>query len=112
MEAGAAFRLVEDLDGATMLLNDTVCDRQAEARPFARALCGEKRIVNTMDVLRITSGTTSSVLTNLIVSAAGTLVVNGTSYTGPLVPACAGVAVSATGTAPSSAAPRTPTTRR
>ncbi len=40
-----------------------------------------------MDVLRITSGTTSSVLTNLVVSQASTLVVNGTSYIGPIAPA-------------------------
>ena len=40
-----------------------------------------------MDVLRITSATTSSVLTNLVVSQASTLVVNGTSYVGPVAPA-------------------------
>src|SRR6266481_5258567 len=44
-------------------------------------------VTYTMDVLRITSGTTSSVLTNLIVSQASTLVVNGTSYIGPIAPA-------------------------
>ena len=53
MEAGAAARPAEDLDGATMLLNDTVCDRQAEARPFARSLGGEERIVDAVDMLGI-----------------------------------------------------------
>jgi RHS repeat-associated protein len=44
-------------------------------------------VTYTMDVLRITSGTTSSVLTNLVVSQASTLVVSGTSYVGPVAPA-------------------------
>src|SRR5213593_2602632 len=53
VEASAAARPAEDLDGATMLLNDTVCDRQAEARPFMRSLGGEKGIVNAVDMLGI-----------------------------------------------------------
>src|SRR5438034_6444302 len=53
VEASAAARPAIDLDGATMLLNDTVSDRQAEARPFVRSLGGEKWIVNAMDMLRI-----------------------------------------------------------
>ncbi|HYL35196.1 MAG TPA: RHS repeat-associated core domain-containing protein [Bryobacteraceae bacterium] len=44
-------------------------------------------VTYTMDVLRVTSGTTSSVLTNLVVSQASTLVVNGTTYVGPVAPA-------------------------
>src|SRR5262249_18322550 len=53
VEASAAARPAIDLDGATMLLNDTVCDRQAEARPFVRSLGGEERIVNAVDVLGV-----------------------------------------------------------
>src|SRR2546421_6275746 len=53
VEARAATRPAMDLDGATMLLNDTVCDRQAEARPFVRSLGGEERIVNAVDMLGI-----------------------------------------------------------
>src|ERR1700704_1368592 len=53
VEASAAARPAMDLDGATMLLNDTVCDRQAEARPFARSLGGEERIVDSVDMLGI-----------------------------------------------------------
>jgi len=53
VEAGAAAGLVVNLDGAAVLLNDTVCDRQAEARPFASSLGGEEGIVNAVDVFRV-----------------------------------------------------------
>jgi RHS repeat-associated protein len=44
-------------------------------------------VTYTMDVQRINSGTTSANLTNLVVSQASTLVVNGTRYVAPVAPA-------------------------
>ncbi len=44
-------------------------------------------VTYTMDVLRITTSANTPALTNLVVSQAGTLVVNGTTYVGPVAPA-------------------------
>src|SRR4029077_12971548 len=53
VEAGVAAKPAADLDGATVLLNDTVCDRQTEARPFTCSLGGEEGIVDAVDMLGI-----------------------------------------------------------
>src|SRR5262249_3572314 len=51
-ERGATAPPVEDFNGSPMLLNDTVGDAQAETGTFLRALRGEERIVDAVQVFR------------------------------------------------------------
>ena len=51
-ERGAAAAPVGDFDRAAMLLNDTVGHRKSQAGAFARALGGEERIVDAVQILR------------------------------------------------------------